>query len=490
MKKTLSLLLALLMALGVLSALSESFASDYAAMNEAAASVLVMTLYDEEDKEIGKASGFMAFDGRHAVTTWLAVSTAARIEIVTDEGQKLGAFKLLGCDSDCNIAILAFDEDTNLKPLALLEEGNARRAAACVSIAGQNGVNAINTGNIATTFSVQGLDLIQFTAPISDGASGGALLDENGLVAGVTMFGLSGEIGYTVVQNMNFALSVKHVNELWDFCKNDEPVELKDWSITDINPDSTDINLSGKMTLINDSGYSIHSFMIFSRNDVRRYGFDGWLKNGQTAEITFTENELLTEKPLYITFYLRYSGEDIRFEQAIPIEELVGKTMHVSIKDSVSEWGNPVKKPILVADESENASGAQRHVKEKSEDTEDFTIPETIERERNIAKNNCIIFNNTSLAMTGVSFFNIDKYKQYVVSEEKILPGEYCVVELPEELINNDGKYSWRLSVYLNDGVGSRYDAQIHTKDQDMYCGALFFAQQKEGTRQTYLEAQ
>ena len=177
MKKTLSLLLALLMALGVLSALSESFASDYAAMNEAAASVLVMTLYDEEDKEIGKASGFMAFDGRHAVTTWLAVSTAARIEIVTDEGQKLGAFKLLGCDSDCNIAILAFDEDTNLKPLALLEEGNARRAAACVSIAGQNGVNAINTGNIATTFSVQGLDLIQFTAPISDGASGGALLD-------------------------------------------------------------------------------------------------------------------------------------------------------------------------------------------------------------------------------------------------------------------------------------------------------------------------
>ena len=117
MRKLLSLFLALLLALSCLYVQAESFASDYAAMNDAAASVLVLTLYDENDKELGTASGFMAFEDSHAVTTWLAVSSAKRIKAVSDDGKELGAFKLLGCDSDCNLAILAFDESTGLKPL-------------------------------------------------------------------------------------------------------------------------------------------------------------------------------------------------------------------------------------------------------------------------------------------------------------------------------------------------------------------------------------
>ena len=96
MKKLISLFLALTLALGCLPALGEGFAADYAAMNEAAASVLVLTLYDDKDKEIGTASGFMAFDDRHAVTTLAAVS-AARIEAETDEGEKLGGIRVLGC---------------------------------------------------------------------------------------------------------------------------------------------------------------------------------------------------------------------------------------------------------------------------------------------------------------------------------------------------------------------------------------------------------
>ena len=43
MKKRISLLLALVLMLGCLPALGEGFAPDYAAMNEAAASVLILT---------------------------------------------------------------------------------------------------------------------------------------------------------------------------------------------------------------------------------------------------------------------------------------------------------------------------------------------------------------------------------------------------------------------------------------------------------------
>lgn len=47
MKKRISLLLALVLMLGCLPALGEGFAADYAAMNEAAASVLILTMYDK-----------------------------------------------------------------------------------------------------------------------------------------------------------------------------------------------------------------------------------------------------------------------------------------------------------------------------------------------------------------------------------------------------------------------------------------------------------
>ncbi|MBQ4227699.1 MAG: trypsin-like peptidase domain-containing protein, partial [Clostridia bacterium] len=313
MKKLLSLFLALMLALSCLYVQAESFASDYAAMNDAAASVLVLTLYDENDKELGTASGFMAFDERHAVTTWLAVSSAKRIKAVSDEGKELGAFKLLGCDSDCNLAILAFDESTGLKPLPLNAEEGVKRGAACVSIGAQNGYNSITTGNIANSFTMEGMDLIQFTASISDGASGGALLDENGKVAAVTMFGLSGEIGYTVVQNMNFALSARHIAELWYYCKDDEPVELENWGITDISADSPYSGAGKEFTVINDSGYKLSAVRIRAVSKVGgRYETVAsvsmtWVDKGTAIDFAL-ENDTELSEDAYVEFQIEYSG--------------------------------------------------------------------------------------------------------------------------------------------------------------------------------------
>ena len=102
--------------------------------------------------------------------------------------------------------------------LILLGAPGAGKGTQAEIICAKLNIPSISTGNIATFFRVQGFDLIQFTAPISEGASGGALLDEEGKVAAVTMFGISGEIGYTVVQNMNFALSIHHLMDVWAFC--------------------------------------------------------------------------------------------------------------------------------------------------------------------------------------------------------------------------------------------------------------------------------
>ena len=63
MKRILSALLVLMLAFAAPAALSgQPFARDYAAMNEAAASALILTAYDKDGNETVTCSGFIAFD--------------------------------------------------------------------------------------------------------------------------------------------------------------------------------------------------------------------------------------------------------------------------------------------------------------------------------------------------------------------------------------------------------------------------------------------
>ena len=488
MKRILSLILALMLGLSCFSALGESFASDYAAMNEAAASVLVLTLYDENEKELGTASGFIAFDESHAVTTWLAVSSAARIAIETDEGEKLGSFKVLGCDSDCNLAILAFDEPTGLKPLALNQTGNVRRGAACVSIGAQNGVNSITTGHVATTFSVQGLDLIQFTATISEGSSGGALLDENGQVAAVTMFGISGEIGYTVLQNMNFALSVSHLMTLWEFCKDDEPVEMKELDITDISADPV-APVSDKITFINDTGYSIVTMRLYkwrgpNQGTVVITKDYTWIKKGESVEITLKEDDIQDPNlPVTIEMTLNVGGNHTKVNKSdIPIGELLGKTI------SLTYTAYPSNLTLSFLNDGESIS-ERRHTKDDTGAEDDFEIPEVIERERAnpLPKNLCIIINDTELLIDYVVITNNADFR-IEIKPTAGEPSDYCIVELPERFVNNNGKQKFQFSLRLKNNPGLH--PYITTNNQDEICGKMIHVKYDEANRKFYLEAE
>lgn len=487
MKKRISLLLALVLMLGCLPALGEGFAADYAAMNEAAASVLILTMYDKDDKELGKASGFMVFDDRHAVTTWLAISSAARIEVETDEGKKLGAFKVLGCDSACNLAILAFDESTGLQPLVLNETGDVRRGAACVSIGAQNGVNSISTGNIATFFRVQGFDLIQFTAPISEGASGGALLDEEGKVAAVTMFGISGEIGYTVVQNMNFALSIHHLMDVWAFCKEDEPVELKDWRVTDINPENpqdaiNELKNGTMITLENETGYSVTDFRVQIGGQSKICSLDGWFKDGETAKLDLKKLGDKEGRSVKVSFYVRTKTGGARgcaYAGEFQLGDLWGKTYKLEVHPGNTESGFVPTFTCVKADSPE-----QRHVKEVAETEEDFTIPEVIERKPNLPANTCLLINDTKKEFKLITISD-NKGMLYKLSVETVAPGAYLIVEMPESFVNSNDGGNWKFRVYLK-----LYTEMAHmdVTDPDDVLGKIFYVRQKE--KSYYFEAQ
>lgn len=104
---------------------------------------------------------------------------------------------------------------------AITADTGSRKSAAIVSLSeikeGQDIYAIGNPLSLATTISggiVSGLrqtengKLIQFTAPISNGSSGGGLFDKNGRLIGITTFSL------TKGQNINFAIPAEYKNSL------------------------------------------------------------------------------------------------------------------------------------------------------------------------------------------------------------------------------------------------------------------------------------
>lgn len=67
--------------------------------------------------------------------------------------------------------------------------------------------NTVSDGIISAFRSIDTVEMIQFTAPISHGSSGGALLNMYGEVIGIS----SG--GFDDGQNINLAVGYQHINQ-------------------------------------------------------------------------------------------------------------------------------------------------------------------------------------------------------------------------------------------------------------------------------------
>lgn len=70
--------------------------------------------------------------------------------------------------------------------------------------------NTISEGIISGKREQNGVLLIQTTAPISKGSSGGGLFDEKGRFVGITTFKVKGG------ENLNFAVDAGRISEIWD----------------------------------------------------------------------------------------------------------------------------------------------------------------------------------------------------------------------------------------------------------------------------------
>ena len=190
------------------------FTEDADAIEEAANSVFMLEIYNRNNQKIGVGSGFVAFDSSLLVTNYHVIDGGAYVIAVSDENERYVVTQICVLDTAQDIAILKFDEKGVAVPLELDGESELKRAQQVVAIGSPAGLmNTVSIGNISAFYKKDGRDWIQFTAPISSGSSGGALLNDKGKVIGITT------ATYASTQNINMAVKAEKVLELyhsWD----------------------------------------------------------------------------------------------------------------------------------------------------------------------------------------------------------------------------------------------------------------------------------
>jgi hypothetical protein len=154
-------------------------------------------------------TGFVVWaDGR--IATNLHVIAGAREATVTlNDGREFKDVRVLGADPARDLVVLRIDAEA-LKPLPLGDSHAVKPGERVVAIGHPLGLgNTVSDGIISAVRVIdKTLTLLQITAPIAPGSSGGPIFNEKGEVVGIaTRAGIEG-------QNLNFGVPVAYLKPL------------------------------------------------------------------------------------------------------------------------------------------------------------------------------------------------------------------------------------------------------------------------------------
>lgn len=211
MKRLISWLLFLGLSLSLVACGSKAFSVDPDAIDAASKSVVEITVYDKDGTAIAGGSGFFAFDTKTIITNYHVIENAYRIEIIDDDDNTIEVSLIYNVSKDKDIAILQVDGEISYSPLKISTSEELKKGESVVAIGSPLGLkNTISKGTISNFVDQDGIDMIQFTAAISHGSSGGALLNDSGEVIGIT----SGS--YIDGQNLNLAIPAAEIMDLYE----------------------------------------------------------------------------------------------------------------------------------------------------------------------------------------------------------------------------------------------------------------------------------
>ena len=171
----------------------------------AAPSVVVVLAVDARDQTKGTGGGVVVAQDR--VITNCHVSDAAAIVYVKRDGERVKA-RVIERATEKDLCLLQVPTG-NAPMVKLRRSADVQIGEAVYAIGNPQGLEqTLSPGLISQLRQTEKGLLLQTTAPISPGSSGGGLFDEAGLLIGITV----GQ--YKDAQNLNFAIPVDWIDEV------------------------------------------------------------------------------------------------------------------------------------------------------------------------------------------------------------------------------------------------------------------------------------
>lgn len=166
------------------------------------ATVTIVTLGVDGDT-LGQGSGFVVRSDGVVVTNWHVLVGAANAVVVMNNGERYERVRFVDGDSSADIALLRVPGfDLPVIPARSQAPSPGERVVVLGSPMGLS--RTVTDGIVSATRVVAGRQLIQITAAISPGSSGGPVMDASGRVFAISTFYLEGG------QQLNFAVPVRY----------------------------------------------------------------------------------------------------------------------------------------------------------------------------------------------------------------------------------------------------------------------------------------
>lgn len=211
-------------AVGITLWLIGSRANSPVDISTVANSVLYLEVLDENGACIATASGFLVNDRTTLVTNYHVIRDASHIVATTADGeQSTDVSRVLAYDETADLAVLSCDTEAMAEPLIIGDSEAVRQGDAIYTVGYPLGLaNTLSDGIVSSRYIDEyENDIIQITAAISEGNSGGPLLNADGRVIGVMC------AYYVDGQNLNIAISSNTLEELLG--SGYEKRELESW---------------------------------------------------------------------------------------------------------------------------------------------------------------------------------------------------------------------------------------------------------------------
>lgn len=171
-----------------------------------ASSIVMIAVHDRGGEVMGTGSGIMIGRDGYILTNCHVVSGGSFFSVrIEDDDEVYTTDEVIKYNSNLDMAIIRIHKKLNPLPIYRGKQ-KLVRGQKVVAIGSPLGLfNSVSDGIISGFRTIRNENMIQFTAPISPGSSGGAVLNMQGEVIGISTAGIDSG------QNINLAMGYENI---------------------------------------------------------------------------------------------------------------------------------------------------------------------------------------------------------------------------------------------------------------------------------------